>query len=97
MDTAGKHEIAALFYEIEEPFAAGLFEEPDRSYFYRYCLGYARYLEKLRPAPYEAGDLVYPRARRFWLPPSVARAGSSYSEASGCFSRSTSSRTSRFR
>lgn len=66
MDTAKKHEIAALFYEIEEPFAAGLFEEPDRSYFYRYCLGYARYLENLRPAPYEAGDLVYPRARRFW-------------------------------
>jgi len=50
---------AALFYSIGEPYAAGLFEEPERSYFYRHALGLARYYEALRPAPYE-GERLYP-------------------------------------
>ena len=60
------NETARLFYEIGEPYAAGLFEAPDRSYFYRYCVACARYFENLRPAPYEKGDLVYPRGKRIW-------------------------------
>ena len=60
------NDIAKLFYSIEEPFAAGLFEEPERGYFYRYCLAGARYFEHLRPAPYEAGELVYPRGKKYW-------------------------------
>lgn len=64
---------AELFYSIGEPFAAGLFEEPERSYFYRYALAYARYFENLRPAPYENGDLVYPREKRYFDPACAMR------------------------
>ncbi|MBQ6624629.1 MAG: YchF family ATPase [Clostridia bacterium] len=32
------NEIAALFYQIGEPYAAGLFEEPEKGYFYRHSL-----------------------------------------------------------
>ena len=65
MELAGNEQVK-LFYEINEPFAAGLFEAPERSYFYRYCVACARYFEHLRPAPYEEGDLVYPRGKRVW-------------------------------
>ena len=54
------NEIAALFYSIGEPYAAGLFEEPERGYFYRYCLAAARYWEALLPAKYDEGDRLYP-------------------------------------
>lgn len=56
---------AKLFYSIGEPFAAGLFEQPEKSYFYRYCLAYARHFESLRPAPYEAGETLYPCGNKF--------------------------------
>ena len=48
---------AELFYSIGEPFAAGLFEEPEKDYFYRHALALARYYEHLPPAKYESGEL----------------------------------------
>lgn len=58
------NEIAALFYSIGEPYAAGLFEEPDKDYFYRYCLAYSRYWEALLPAKYDKGDRLYPTGNK---------------------------------
>lgn len=59
------NQIAELFYSIGEPYAAGLFEEPDKGYFYRHALANARYFEHLRPAPYEEGELLYPRKTKY--------------------------------
>lgn len=56
---------AKLFFSIGEPFAAGLFEHPEKGYFYRYCEGYARYFEALRPAEYAEGELLYPCGTKF--------------------------------
>ena len=61
------NEIAALFYQIGEPYAAGLFEEPEKGYFYRHSLGLARYLEALSPAKYE-GESLYPAKNKFYNP-----------------------------
>ena len=36
---------ADLFYKIGEPYAAGLFEEPDRERFFRYSRAIRRYYE----------------------------------------------------
>jgi len=66
------NQIAALFYEIGEPFAAGLFEEPEKGYFYRFCLGYARYFEALRPAEWK-GEQLYPALKRFYDPACAVR------------------------
>lgn len=60
------NETAALFYQIGEPYAAGLFEEPDKSYFYRHALANARYLEALAPAVYDEGELLYPCGKKFF-------------------------------
>ena len=60
------NQIAELFYSIGEPYAAGLFEEPDKGYFYRHALANARYFEHLRPAPYEEGELLYPCKAKFY-------------------------------
>lgn len=56
---------AKLFYSIGEPYAAGLFEEPEKSYFYRHALANARYLEALAPASYGEGEKLYPCKDRF--------------------------------
>ncbi len=61
------NETAALFYRIGEPYAAGLFEEPDKGYFYRHALALARYLEALPPAEYE-GEQLYPSKNKFYSP-----------------------------
>ena len=60
------NDVAKIFYSIGEPFAAGLFEEPQKGYFYRYSLAYTRYFEHLRPAEYVPGDLLYPRGKKFF-------------------------------
>ena len=59
------NDIARLFYSIGEPYAAGVFEEPERSYFYRHALGHARYFEALSPTPYD-GETLYPCGRKFF-------------------------------
>ena len=61
------HPTAQLFYEIGEPYAAGLFEHPEKGYFYRHALGMARWLEALPPAIYE-GEGLYPAKRKFFAP-----------------------------
>ena len=60
------NEIAALFYEIGEPYAAGLFEEPEKSYFYRLAMAHARFFEALKPAAYDEGELIYPCEKKFF-------------------------------
>lgn len=52
-------EIARRFEELGEPFAAGFYETPDRSRFYRLALAQRRYWEALRLPEYDGGAL-YP-------------------------------------
>ena len=58
--------LAELFYRIGEPYAAGLFEEPDKGYFYRHTLAHARYFEAMKPPSYGEGELLYPCGTRFF-------------------------------
>ncbi len=58
--------IAAKFYEIGEPYAAGLFEASEKGYFYRHAIANARFFEQLPPAQYVPGDKLYPSYRRFF-------------------------------
>ncbi len=51
--------LSEKFTEMQEPLAAGLYEEPDRSMFYRISLGLRRYFENLPLAKYN-GELLYP-------------------------------------
>ena len=60
------NELARLFYDIDEPYAAGLFEELEKDYFYRHALALARYYEHIPPAVYEAGEGLYPRKTKFF-------------------------------
>lgn len=66
------NEKAALFYEIGEPYAGGLFEEPDKGLFYRYSLAQRRYFESLEPS-HEAGEQLYPGKNRFFDVPLTVR------------------------
>ncbi len=59
------NETARLFYSIGEPYAAGLFEKPEKGCFYRHALGAARYFEALPPARYD-GEALYPCGRKFF-------------------------------
>ncbi len=58
--------IAQLFYDLGEPYAAGLFEEPDKGYFYRHALALARYYDHLPVADYDVGEQIYPRKNKFF-------------------------------
>ena len=58
--------LAELFYEIGEPYAAGLFEEPERSIFYRHTLAHARYLAAMKPCAWEKGELLYPCGTKYF-------------------------------
>lgn len=55
-----------IFSSVGEPYAAGLFEEPERSYFYRHCCGLARWFETVKPVSYEKGERLYPCYRRYF-------------------------------
>ena len=50
---------AELFYDINEPYAAGLFEEPESSKFERYSRAIRRYYENCSLPEYSGGSL-YP-------------------------------------
>ena len=56
--------IVELFESIGEPFGAGLFEAPEKSYFYRYCCAYARWFEAHPLAEYKPGEMLYPCGNR---------------------------------
>ncbi len=60
------NQLAELFYRIGEPYAAGLFEEPEKDYFYRHALANARYLENVPPAVYEPGERLYPSGTKYF-------------------------------
>ncbi len=60
------NELAQLFYSIGEPYAAGLFENPEKDYFYRHAIANARYLEHIAPAKYDAGERLYPSNAKFF-------------------------------
>ena len=59
--------IAARFYEIGEPYAAGLFEAPEKGYFYRHAIANARFIERLPVAEYVPGERLYPSDDRYFV------------------------------
>lgn len=56
------NEIAKLFNEIGEPFAAGFFEEPSGSPARRFCRAFRRYYENC-PMTYEAESVLFPSGK----------------------------------
>ena len=54
-----------LFMSINEPYAAGFFEYPERSRFFRYANAHKRYWENV-PLPDYAGGRLYPNGPKYW-------------------------------
>ncbi|MBR5519917.1 MAG: hypothetical protein IKU55_04290, partial [Clostridia bacterium] len=65
--------IAEKFYALGEPYVAGLFEAPEKGYFYRHALGNARYFEQLQPSEYVEGDKLFPSFRRNFFADTAVR------------------------
>lgn len=61
-----KNCIAEFFESIDEPYAAGLFEEPDKGYFYRHCCAYAKWFDMAEPPEYKEGERLYPDGARWF-------------------------------
>ena len=59
-------ELADFFEMIDEPYAAGLFEEPEKGYFYRHCCAYAKWFDMADPPEYQSGERLYPDAKRYF-------------------------------
>lgn len=53
------------YLSIDEPFLAGLFENEERSIFYRYCNAYAVWFDNLGPSEY-GGEMLYPCLDKFF-------------------------------
>lgn len=60
------NEKAQLFYDIDEPFAAGIFEEETDDPATRFCRAYRRFLEQCPLPAYKREDPLYPYAGLFW-------------------------------
>ncbi len=58
--------LSEFFESIDEPYAAGLFEEPEKGYFYRHCCAYAKWFDMAQPPLYEDGEKLYPCGRRLF-------------------------------
>lgn len=56
--------IAEKLFRIQEPFAAGFFEDPHRTHFYRIAKATRRFRESCALPPYQA-ELLYPNGLRF--------------------------------
>jgi len=54
-----KENCSQYFFQIGEPFAAGFFQNPERSRFYRLSVAYAEYLKCVSLEPYHGGNF-YP-------------------------------------
>ena len=54
------NKIAQLFYNIDEPFAAGFFEEPEASNAKRFCRAYRRFYENCSLPEYDPNSPLYP-------------------------------------
>lgn len=61
-----KNHIAEFFESIDEPYASGLFEEPEKGYFYRHCNAYAKWFDMAEPPEYKAGERLYPDGTRWF-------------------------------
>ena len=61
-----KNRTAEFFEAIDEPYAAGLFEEPEKGYFYRHCRAYAKWFDKAQPPEYKKGERLYPDGARWF-------------------------------
>lgn len=59
------NETVKLFQKIKEPYAAGFFEEPDRSLFFRFSRAQRRYYED-RPVDDYKGGRLYPSGLANW-------------------------------
>ena len=57
--------VVELFRSIGEPFAAGLFEAPEKGYFYRYSCAVASWFRAMEPTAYE-GEVLYPAGTKFF-------------------------------
>ncbi len=62
--------LAERFYEIGEPYAGGLFEQPGRGPFYRYARAQRMFWERQQMPEYLGGKL-YPAGRKYPNPPAV--------------------------
>lgn len=58
--------IVAFFASVNEPYAAGLFEAPEKGFFYRHCRALARWFRSAPPVSYEAGERLYPAKKRYF-------------------------------
>ena len=60
------NKISSFFKSIDEPYAAGLFENPEKGLFFRHCCGYARWFDFAEPPVYKEGELLYPCGKRYF-------------------------------
>lgn len=58
--------LAEFFESIDEPYAAGLFAEPEKGYFYRHCRAYAKFFDMATPPEYKEGERLYPDGTRYF-------------------------------
>ena len=58
--------ISEFFRSINEPYAAGLFEEQEKGVFYRHCRALACWFDAAEPPVYQSGEKLYPRNRRLF-------------------------------
>ncbi len=58
------NKVAAWFFDVQEPFAGGLFEFPERSRFYRHAHAQRRYWEQAALTPYQGG-MLFPNGYKF--------------------------------
>ncbi len=54
------------FMSINEPYAAGLFEAPDKGYFYRHARALARWFNTIGPVSYTPGETLYPCGNKYF-------------------------------
>lgn len=66
MHIMSRNTLADFFESIDEPYAAGLFEEPEKGYFYRHCCAYAKWFDMAKPPVYKSGEKLYPDGRRYF-------------------------------
>ena len=58
--------IVSAFLALDEPYAAGLFEAPEKGYFYRHCCALASWFEHIPPVSYVTGERLYPGKNRYF-------------------------------
>lgn len=55
-----------FFMSINEPYAAGLFEAPEKGYFNRHCRALARWFNTIEPVSYTPGETLYPCGSKYF-------------------------------